>query len=510
MHLYQEKFGVLAVQMCSNDPDFEIMLKTAISAKDLKRTLTYSSKMAQKVQQERNLSKQDVLQLAYELFLVVFEKINMSDDRKEKMAATINKKLMSAASTQGDTSASAPPSKPKGAAQPQKPKVAAPPQKPSSPEPTTTSAKRRPKIFSSETKAPAPAADTSATPESEQVEVKPKRPKVFSSSTLTKDEPAAEDTLASKAEEAPQKELTEEEKQRLERAELRKKKKEEAKAKKLEKTTGKEAIDFDPFPILDEWLRSDKTFMREVDHFEKLGPNSMRILLDPEGEGFINFVDIQIKTLKYGKHNIIRVKCISDSGKKFPYNIAIGNSGKRWVAASLYDNISENENETIEQLKEVDFKNQMEWDRLMVILNNDKSLMKAIKSLQLKNPAPGVKEMIHVPVYIKKDIPSNKIIVHTFLSPKIKPSTVFLNIMDVIAESMSQLGDTDGGGATESLGSRFDQIAANNKVDVSNYQFRYLEKDEAVSFKSCPYCGKPFPSAIADYRRCPNCLKKLK
>ena len=46
--------------------------------------------------------------------------------------------------------------------------------------------------------------------------------------------------------------------------------------------------------------------------------------------------------------------------------------------------------------------------------------------------------------------------------------------------------------------------------DMHGHQFHFLAKDEQVTLKTCPYCGRPYPNPQADYRRCPNCLAKLK
>ena len=212
----------------------------------------------------------------------------------------------------------------------------------------------------------------------------------------------------------------------------------------------------------------------------------------------------------YGDRNISRGECVVELGLKYTYSMAVGDNGKRWVAVSRFDKIPDDENETSDQMKKVDVKNQLEWDQLMVILNNDKDFMKSVKSLELKNPANS-KEVIRVPVYIKKDIPSNKVIVRTYITPGLKPSTIFFDIMDHIAENLSQLGDSGDVGISASLSQKFDQISQQTQSSMASHSMRFLAQDDSsLNYKTCPYCGRPFPNPNADYRRCPNCLAKLK
>jgi hypothetical protein len=463
--LYWDSVGVMAYQLVQTDLDFVGLLKTAVSSKKLKETLSYLMNKALSVKEENNYTDEEVGQLAFEIGVMVFDDMPIPEEKKAKMIKTINRKIAQAFAISPELS-----------------------QKP--PEQNSNPIEKGPKIFSSSTLT----GESETQPEA-PLDIQPKG--------------AAKGPGANVAEGVPSTPATDNV-LKNQRAAIRAKR--TAKKKPLPALKGKEGENvFDPFPILDKWLRGDHKFIKMVDHFKKTGPRGMKIIFDPDSEGYISYVDINIATEIYGTHNIIKLICISDAGKKYPYNMAIGYSGKRWVATSLDDEIPKNIDDTVEQLARVNMKNQLEWDRLMVILNNS-DIVKKVKKLQLKNPAPNSGTVpIRVPIYIKKDIPTNKIILTTYVAPNLKPSLIFLDLIEGIAEACDRLGGDDDGEIAGSLGVKFAQLSNRAPVqDMSGYDFKYLEKDEAVSFKSCPYCGKPYPNPEADYRRCPHCLAKLK
>jgi hypothetical protein len=261
-----------------------------------------------------------------------------------------------------------------------------------------------------------------------------------------------------------------------------------------------------PLDKVQQWLRSDNKFIENVANIKQTADNAIRINLDPESEGFIAYIDLKWIAERIGDYNIIKIEASTNAGKKYPMNVVVVDSGRKMVAMSIDEENIPEDQILIQKSKEINFKNQLEWDQLMTILNNDKDLLRNIDDLELKNPAHGIKEQIFVPVIIKRDVPGVKIIVRTFLTLKVKPKMLFLDIMEKIAEDLDQIS----GDEIMSISSRFSQIESMAKKDYSGYQFRYLEKDSQVTFKSCQYCGRPFPNPDADYRRCPHCLAKLK
>ena len=469
-------FGKIAKQLLDSNIQLKEQIRTAISEKKLKQTLEIITDKALEARETQILDKVSVMKIAYEIFAFAFEDVEKIDlDQKLLMAKTINKNLMNVvdslpeqtnfpAPTQNITPSKQPPMAPQNLP-------------------------RKPKIFSS-----------TQTTASNQTPTEPG----------TSHPPNLATDISSSQANDP---LDIQEKLRMERNRLREQQQQENAIETENQEEGAELLGhtqgFDVFQRLDQWLRSDKDFIALVDHFEKKGQNAMRIHFDLDTEGVITKIDVKFQTKAYDRYNVIRITAIAETGTKIPYNVAIGDNGKKWAAITLDDEIPADEKDTIEQLKRINFKDQLKWDRIMTILNQDKNLIKAIQKLQLKNPAPRVKEEIQVPIYIKNDVPSSKIILRTYISLKLSPYRVFIEVMDHIAEDLKIIGNIEGSDLTASVGAQMDRL--NKKVhDMSNYNFRYLEKDDAVSFKSCPYCGKPYPNPNADYRRCPNCLAKLK
>ena len=197
-------------------------------------------------------------------------------------------------------------------------------------------------------------------------------------------------------------------------------------------------VSINPIEKIDQWLRSDSKLMKIVEKIEQTGSDGLRVVFDPESEGILPNIDIRFQAHRYGDVNIIKLDCPSQARKKYPLCLAIGNNGKRFVVGALLEGIPENEDDAVRALIDVNLKNQMEWDRLQVLLFNDKEVIDKVKRLALRNPAPKVDEEIRVPVYVKNDIPGARILLSTFLSVGLKPSFVFLEIMEKIADDIDQ------------------------------------------------------------------------
>jgi hypothetical protein len=304
----------------------------------------------------------------------------------------------------------------------------------------------------------------------------------------------------------PQDAISEDERLRAEREALRKQR-QSGPEQVDQKKGGKKGDGYSPMEVVQKWIRSDGRFIDLVTNVKEMGENMLRINLDPDSEGLIPFIDVKLEPNRYGAYNVIMIEASGQSTKKYPMNIVVAHNGKRFVAVSLDDEKLDDIPSIIKKAQQVNFKNQLQWDQLMAIINNDKFLFKSLENLLLHNPAPGTKDLLPVPIILKVDIPTSKIICRTYLSPSVKPSHIFLDVMEQLAEDVDKISGDD---MTTSFSSRFAEIDGSGTKDFSGYQFRYLEKDSQVSFKSCPHCGRPYPNPDADYRRCPNCLAKLK
>lgn len=441
----------IAQNLNDSDPNFKQQLIKAITDRNLQNTLNLLVNEAKLAQSDKGYSEEEIASIANELFLIVFTEIQLESETKEKMARSIANKIK--------------------------------------------------EIFKISEFAPN-RGTTSQAPQ-----------KVFSSKILTGDG-SSNEAISNVSSQVSPLATDEDAELRRQREEIRKSRQVQQDSTSLEKATGSKGtpapVEFNAINMLDQWIRSDGKLMKIVEKIERVAENIIRIIFDPETEGYLAYVDIQFTVNQYGNYNIIRLMCSSQTQKKYPLNIAIGDNGKKFVAANIDSNVLFKDADVIEYLKQVDFKNQMAWDPLMVLLNNDKELISKIKKLQLDNPASGAKEYLAVPVYVKNDIPTAKIFVQTFLSLTLKPSMIFLEIMEKLAEDVDQIG---GGGedyAVSSLGSTLNKSTVTQK-DMRGHQFHFLsEKDQAVAIKTCPYCGRPYPNPDADYRRCPNCLAKLK
>jgi hypothetical protein len=92
LHLYS-KFSETVATIIQTDPNFKSQVENSIINKNLKRTLDLLEKKAIFIGCEWSLDDSDVRELAYELFINIFESSPLDDERKIKMASGINKKL---------------------------------------------------------------------------------------------------------------------------------------------------------------------------------------------------------------------------------------------------------------------------------------------------------------------------------------------------------------------------------------------------------------------------------
>jgi len=459
-HINLEKYGNLANDALSSNPSAKSNIENAIKTKDLKQTLTLVAQLASTKKAERHFSDLETMEFAFEIFYVIFDPMPFSPEVRTKMITTVKAKLLGAVKSES-------------------------PEMPANPT-VTSSAPMRPKVFSSSTLGLGSGSNSVAENST------PATTPVTSGTGLLK-------------------EVNDEEQARLEREMLRKSRQKGESATSTDKSTPTAAPDatFDASSKIDQWLRDDGKLMKQVEKIDRVGPKTIRITFDPESDGYLAWVEIEYTGLQYGTNAAIRLTCSGYAKNRYPVSLAIGDNGKKWAVAALYDmNASNMEQNAIAALRNVDFKNQLDWDRLQLLLFKDNEVIGKIKKLLLKNPVSTSKEEIPIPVFILNENPAAKIVVNTFLNPSLKASIILIELMDKIAEDIEQLGSTTADTAAGSINSA---LGKNTKpIDMTGHQFHFLQKDDQVNFKSCPYCGRPYPDPRADYYRCPNCLAKLK
>lgn len=169
LHIDKDKYGAMAAKLV--DAGFKKQLENAISNKDLKQTLTLCATKATSVQVQTGFSNDEIAELAFEIFLVIFDNINMPDDKRALMAKTVLNKLR-----EGLAGSKSPNSAPSPTASPKPPVMPPDPSGPSAPPIRPTISSSFPPAQPSN-----PFGSTSAPSTSSTISAPPSRPKVFSS-----------------------------------------------------------------------------------------------------------------------------------------------------------------------------------------------------------------------------------------------------------------------------------------------------------------------------------------
>jgi hypothetical protein len=262
-----------------------------------------------------------------------------------------------------------------------------------------------------------------------------------------------------------------------------------------------------PISVLTQWLKSDKKFMKEVAELRPSDQSQLRVIFNPESEGFLRDISINVDLIENPSGACISLDCTGGVDVPYEYEVVIGPGKKGLVAASLQGKFT-NETNALQALKAVNFKDQVSWDRLMVTLNNDKDLLKEINLLQFQCPIKGARPDIVVPVILSRAGNFTTIHLRFFASPHLLSSHI-IQIMETIADDMDYLRDYSAGDRARSISSQADFFAVKGPATPKSFDFKYLPKDQQVSLRVCPNCHKPLPDPKAEYRRCPHCLAKL-
>jgi len=262
------------------------------------------------------------------------------------------------------------------------------------------------------------------------------------------------------------------------------------------------------------WIRSDIKFIKIVKNLSKIS-GGILIEYDPETEGYLSSLKIQYaqKTFNFGDEIIpvTKLRILTQYDIKYGHDIAIGYGGakqKDIVATYFVGELPKDEKDILDALKQVNIKDVSELDRLTLILNGDKKLRKNIENLPLKSPLPQKVDDIKIPITIKSRGTNLQIACVIFFNEKVKPSSIFLDVLEKLAEDIDNLADVD-----EKVRLKTASETGLFEVEEKSYtptEFHFLTMGSTIEVKTCPNCGKPFPDSEADYRRCPHCLFKLK
>ncbi|MHA1341658.1 MAG: hypothetical protein ACTSRZ_17145 [Promethearchaeota archaeon] len=310
--------------------------------------------------------------------------------------------------------------------------------------------------------------------------------------------------------------LQEEEEEKVSQEELRKKR--ELLRAQTKKAEAEESIqEGEPISIADailNWIRSDVKFMKIV---KKLSKTTGGILIqyDPESEGYLSSLKIQYaqKTFNFGDEIIpvTKMRILAKYDIKYGHDVAIGYGGpkgKNIVAAYFFGGLPKEEEDIKAALRDVNLKDVSELDRLTLILNGDKKLRKNISKLPLKSPLPQKIDNIDVPITIRSRGDIVQIICTCFFNEKIKPYSIFIAVVERLAEDIDNLAEFD-----EKVRTKTAAETSLFEVEETNYtphEFHFLSNTPStLEVKTCPNCGRPFPDPEAEYRRCPYCLFKL-
>ncbi len=276
-----------------------------------------------------------------------------------------------------------------------------------------------------------------------------------------------------------------------------------------------EALVLNPAGVVENWLRSDKDYLYYIDEITQKGDDLVEVKYDLETEGFI--ASLLIKVLYSARdesgNRIIKIAAKAPIDVPYHLNVIMGKTEKGVVATSLPGDLKD-EDALYKRLQQVEQKEgTTQTDRLTLMLNRDKFLSKIVsKSLILESPNENKVRSVKVPITIQKRGDQGcDLVVKTFLDERlIKPSDIFINIMDGIAENMDyllELPKEERGAVPMAKG---DWFSIKVKPEMGAFSSKFIKRVALPDIPTCPHCNRPLPqSSSTDYRRCPFCYEKL-
>lgn len=266
-------------------------------------------------------------------------------------------------------------------------------------------------------------------------------------------------------------------------------------------------VELNQLALLISWIKSDKKFMKEVSEIRPSGMRDFTIIYNPETEGYLRNIVGTVDLIRNPENHCLYIECSAGVDVVYEYNMAIGPGKKGWCATSIPG--ASDDQHVLEELHRVNPKEQASWDRLMITLNNDKELIKAVSNLVMHCPITGAAESVKVPVWLMRQKNLTVIRVKTFISKKISPSDVFTRVMETIGEDIDYLREYTAGDRARNVTADDSFYQVRGPAVPTSFDFKFLPKDQQVSLRVCPNCRKPLPDPKAEYRRCPHCLFKL-
>ncbi len=276
-----------------------------------------------------------------------------------------------------------------------------------------------------------------------------------------------------------------------------------------------EAIEITPAGVVENWLRSDKDYLYYIDEITQKGDDLVEVKYDLETEGFISSLLIKVLYSARDESGNRIVKIAAKAPIDVPYhlNVIMGKTDKGVVATSLPGDLKD-EDALYKRLQAVEQKEgTAQADRLTLMLNRDKFLSKIVsKSLVLDSPNENKVRSVKVPITIQKRGDQGcDLVVKTFLDERlIRPSDIFINIMDGIAENMDYLLELPKEERGEVPMAKGDWFTIKVKPEMGGFSSKFIKRVALPDIPTCPHCNRPLPqSSSTDYRRCPFCYEKL-
>ncbi len=266
--------------------------------------------------------------------------------------------------------------------------------------------------------------------------------------------------------------------------------------------------------VIEEWLRNDKEFTYYVDEIVQQADDLVAVKYDLETEGFLQ--GILIKVLYSARdatgRRVMKLGIKSRIDVPYHLNIIMGPTDKGVLAASVPGDLRD-ENVLYQRLQSIDLKEgQLQMDRLTLMLNRDKFLTKSIaKSIKLNSPDESRVKSIQIPITIQKRGEQGcDMILKTFFDENVKPTDLFITIMDGIAENMDYLLELPAEQRAEVPMADTSWFSIKVKPKMGSFSSKFIKRVALPDIPTCPHCDRPLPQAFStDYRRCPFCYEKL-
>lgn len=265
---------------------------------------------------------------------------------------------------------------------------------------------------------------------------------------------------------------------------------------------------------LEAWLRSDKEFVYYIDEIIQQADDLVAIKYDLETEGFLRGILIKILYSARDSSGRRIMKIGVKSRVEVPYhlNIIMGKTDEGVIAASIPGDLKD-EDTLYKQLESVDMKDAAtQMDRLTLMLNRDKFLTRSVgKNLILRSPDESKVRSIKVPITIQKRGDQGcDLVMKTFFHEDMKPTDLFINVMDGIAENMDYLLELPKEDRASVPMADSEWFSIKVKPQMGSFSSKFIKRVALPDIPTCPHCDRPLPNAAStDYRRCPFCYEKL-